>query len=140
MFERSRSERIACPDCGLDQWLPPIEAGQVAQCIQCEKMLTRRSRGGIDVPLTFALTALLLFIPANLAPLMSVSERGARRENWLSTGVAVLWNGGFEILAMVVATFTIIIPFVYLTLLVLVLGSIRLGDPPRLGRVFRWTE
>jgi len=140
MFERSRSERIACPDCGLEQWLPPIEAGQVAQCAQCGKMLTRRSRGGIDVPLSFAVTALLLFIPANLAPLMSVTERGAHRQNWLSTGIAVLWNGGFEILAILVATFTIVIPFLYLSLLVLVLGSIRLGSPPRLGRVFRWTE
>ena len=72
MFERSRSELIACPDCGLVQWLPAIAAGQVAQCVQCAKMLTRRTRGGIDVPLTLAVTALVLLIPANLAPLMSV--------------------------------------------------------------------
>ena len=103
-------------------------------------MLTRRSRGGIDVPLGLALAALLFFIPANLAPLLSVTERGAQRQNWLSTGVAVLWNSGFEVLAVLVATFTIIIPFVHLTLLVVVLGSIRLGNPPQLGRVFRWTE
>lgn len=140
MFERSRSERIACPDCGLDQWLPAITAGQVAQCAQCAKVLTRRSRGGIDVPLALAATALLFFIPANLAPLMSVSERGAQRQNWLSTGVTMLWSGGFEPLAILVAAFTIVIPFIYLTLLVLVLGSIRFGGPPRLGRVFRWTE
>src|ERR1700692_815367 len=140
MLERSRSERIACPDCGLEQWLPPIEAGHVAQCVQCGKMLTRRSRGGIDVPLTLALTALLFFIPANLAPLMSVTERGAQRQNWLSTGVAILWNGGFEVLAILVATFTIVIPFVYLALLVVVFGSIRFGAPPQLGRLFRWTE
>jgi paraquat-inducible protein A len=112
----------------------------VAQCVQCGRMLTRHSRGGIDVPLTLALTALLFFIPANLAPLMSVTERGAQRQNWLSTGVAILWNGGFEALAVLVATFTIVIPFVYLALLVVVLGSIRLGDPPQLGRLFRWTE
>jgi paraquat-inducible protein A len=112
----------------------------VAQCVQCGKMLTRRSRGGIDVPLALALTALLFFIPANLAPLMSVTERGAQRQNWLSTGIAILWNGGFEVLAILVATFTIVIPFVYLALLVVVLGSIRLGDPPQFGRLFRWTE
>jgi paraquat-inducible protein A len=140
MFERSRSERIACPDCGLQQWLPAIVAGQIAQCLQCGKVLTRRSRGGIDVPLGLALTALLLFIPANLAPLMSVTERGAERQNWLSTGIAVLWSGGFELLAILVAAFTIVIPFLYLVMLVIVLGSIRLRVPPRLGRVFRWTE
>jgi len=140
MFERSRAERIACPDCGLVQWLPPITAGQVAQCVQCAKMLTRRTRGGIDVPLTLAATALTLLIPANLAPLMSVSERGAQRQNWLSTGVATLWSSGYEFLAVLVAAFTIVIPFLYLTLLVGVLGSIRFGGPSRLGRVFRWTE
>jgi len=140
MFERSRAERIACPDCGLIQWLPPITAGQIAQCVQCAKMLTRRTRGGIDVPLTLAVTALALLIPANLAPLMSVSERGAQRQNWLSTGVAILWSSGYEFLAVMVAAFTIVIPFLYLTLLVGVLGSIRFGGPPRLGKVFRWTE
>jgi paraquat-inducible protein A len=140
MFERSHAERVACPDCGLVQWLPPIAPGQVAQCVQCSKMLTRRSRGGIDVPLTLAATALTLLIPANLAPLMSVSERGAQRQNWLSTGVATLWSSGYEFLAVLVAAFTIVIPFLYLTLLVGVLGSIRFGGPPRLGRVFRWTE
>jgi paraquat-inducible protein A len=103
-------------------------------------MLTRRTRGGIDVPLTLAATALTLLIPANLAPLMSVSERGAQRQNWLSTGVATLWSSGYEFLAVLVAAFTIVIPFLYLTLLVGVLGSIRFGGPPRLGRVFRWTE
>lgn len=137
---RSRSERIACPDCGLAQCLPAIAAGQVAQCVQCAKVLTRGIRGGIDVPLTLAITALLLLIPANLAPLMSVSEHGAQRQNWLSTGVATLWSGGFEVLAILVAAFTIIIPFVYLSLLVVVLGSIRFGGPLRLGRLFRWTE
>jgi paraquat-inducible protein A len=140
MFERSHAERVACPDCGLVQWLPPIAPGQVAQCVQCSKMLTRRSRGGIDVPLTLAVTALTLLIPANLAPLMSVSERGAQRQNWLSTGVATLWSSGYEFLAVLVAAFTIVIPFLYLTLLVGVLGSIRFGGSPRLGRVFRWTE
>ncbi|HSY08054.1 MAG TPA: PqiA/YebS family transporter subunit [Steroidobacteraceae bacterium] len=140
MFERNRAERISCPDCALAQWLPPLAPGQIAQCIQCDKVLTRRNRGGIDVPLTLGITALLLFIPANLAPLMSVTERGAQRENWLSTGVATLWSGGFELLAVLVAAFTIAIPFTYLTLLVVVLGSIRFGGQPRLGRLFRWTE
>jgi paraquat-inducible protein A len=137
---RSRSESIECADCGLSQWLPEIAPGEVAQCPQCGKVLTRRRRGGIDVPLTLALTTLLLLIPANLAPLMSVSERGAQRQNWLSTGVTMLWSGGFELLAIVVAAFTIIFPLVYLALLVVVLGSIRFGGPLRLGRLFRWTE
>jgi paraquat-inducible protein A len=140
MSDSSRSERIACPDCGLTQWLPAIATGEVAQCVQCAKVLTRRIRGGVDLPLALALTSLLLLIPANLAHLMSVSERGAQRENWLSTGVQMLWNGGFTFLAMLVGAFTIVIPFVYLALLVTVLGSIRFGDSPPLGKLFRWTE
>jgi paraquat-inducible protein A len=140
MSERSRSERIACPDCGLAQWLPAIAPGQVAQCAQCAKVLTRSIRGGIDLPLALAVTTLLLLIPANLAHLMSVSERGAYRENWLSTGIQTLWNGGFSFLAILVAAFTIVIPFLYLALLVAVLSSIRFGRTPRLGKLFRWTE
>lgn len=139
-MSRSRSERTECADCGLSQSLPNIAVGEVAQCMQCGKVLKRRSRGGIDVPLTLALTSLLLLIPANAAPLMRVAEHGAQRQNWLSTGVAMLWSSGFESLAILVAAFTIVFPLVYLALLVTVLGSIRFGGPPRLGRLFRWTE
>ncbi len=91
LFKRNRSERVACPDCGLVQALPAIATGEVASCAQCDKVLARGNRGGIDVPLALALAALLLFIPANLEPLMSVTERGAQRQSWLSTGVATLW-------------------------------------------------
>jgi paraquat-inducible protein A len=140
LFERRRSERIACPDCGLTQWLPPIATGEVAYCVQCEKVLTRGTRGGLELPLALALAALFFFIPANLEPLMSVTERGAQREDWLSTGVAMLWVGDFEWLAVLVAAFTIVIPFVYLLLVILVLGGARFGGAPRLGVLFRWSS
>jgi len=139
LFERSRSERVACPDCGLAQRLPPIATGEVAYCVQCDKVLTRGTRGAIDVPLALALAALLFFVPANLEPLMSVTERGAQRQNWLSTGVATLWTTGFEWLAVLVAAFTIVIPLMYLLLVVIVLAGARFGGAPRLGVFFRWS-
>ncbi|HEY4771711.1 MAG TPA: PqiA/YebS family transporter subunit [Steroidobacteraceae bacterium] len=138
-FKRSRSERVACPDCGLAQSLPPIATGEVASCVQCDKVLTRGNRGGIEVPLALALAALLFFIPANLEPLMSVTEHGAERQSWLATGVAALWASGFEWLALLVAAFTIAIPFVYLLLIVIVLAGARFESAPRLGVLFRWS-
>jgi paraquat-inducible protein A len=116
-----------------------MTTGEVASCFQCDKVLTRANRGGIDVPLALALAALLFFIPANLEPLMSVTEHGAERQSWLSTGVATLWVSGFEWLGILVAAFTIVIPFAYLTLIVIVLAEARFEGAPRLGVLFRWS-
>ena len=61
------------------------------------------------------------------------------RRNWLPTGVEALWNYGFSSLAIVVFIFSIAIPFIYLGLMIWVLGGIRLGPTPYLGKLFRWT-
>jgi paraquat-inducible protein A len=92
----------------------------------------------VDVPLALTVTALVLLVPASAAPLMSISSFGAQRDSWLPSGVRALWNTGFESLAIQVAAFSIVLPFIYLGLLIWVLGGLHFGADRRLGRVFRW--
>ncbi len=138
MSQAAPSGAIGCPDCGLVQTLPPAAPGRVFECVRCHHRLSAPNSGGADGPLAFSTVALLLLLPATLSPLMSLVCFGSQRRNWMQTGVALLWSDGFPPLATIVFLFSIAIPFLYLALMVWVLGAARLGLTARLGRVFRW--
>ncbi len=108
-------------------------------CTRCGLELAGPVRS-IDRSLALAIAGLLLLVPATTLPLMSLISFGMQRSDWLPTGVTALWSGGFSLLAAVILLFSIVIPFVYLGLLVYVLGGIRLGARDRLRRPFHWAE
>ena len=136
-------ERIACPDCGLLQDLPPARAGHRAQCGRCARVLAGLATGRVEVPLALALTALLFFIPAVVLPLLGVASFGAHRYSWLYSGVTAFDAQGFWPLGLLLAAFALIFPLIYLGGLVWVLANLKhhhlepLGRIP-LGRIFRW--
>jgi paraquat-inducible protein A len=139
VYQRPAAELIGCADCGLVQMLPPVPANAIAECVRCHRPFAPPARGSIDSALALTVAALLLLIPAASLPLMRVTSFGVPRRNWLPTGVEALWNYGFASLSIVVFIFSIAIPFIYLGLMVWVLGGIRLGPTASLGKLFRWT-
>lgn len=121
------------------QILPPVPADAIAECARCRRGFASPARGSVDTALALSVAALLLLLPAALLPLMRVTSFGVQRRDWLPTGVEALWNDGFASLSVVVFMFSIAIPFIYLGLMIWVLGGIRLGLAAPLGRLFRWT-
>ncbi len=71
---------------------------------------------------------------------MRVSTYGAQRESWLPSGARALWHDGFASLGILVALFGIVLPFVYLGLLLWVLGSLYAGRGAGVGPLFRWAH
>ena len=139
LYQRPAAELIGCADCGLVQILPPVPADAIAECARCRRGFASPARGSIDTALALSVAALLLLLPAALLPLMRVTSFGVQRRDWLPTGVEALWNDGFASLSVVVFMFSIAIPFIYLGLMIWVLGGIRLGLAAPLGKLFRWT-
>src|SRR5665213_1649616 len=128
---------VGCSDCGLVQVMPSVPGGVIAECARCGHGLAQRTRG-IDAPLAFSATALLLLLPTALLPLMSLIAFGVPRRSWLPRGVEALWNDGFGPLATLVFLFSVAVPFASLALTVWVLGALRFGFAVPLGRPFRW--
>jgi paraquat-inducible protein A len=87
-----------------------------------------------------AFGALILLIPATLAPLITVTAHGASREGGLPSSAAALWQDGFPSLGVLVATFSIALPFAFLVLLIWVLGSLQFGLRAPVGSAFRWVK
>lgn len=132
-------ESVACPDCGLTQQLPRVVPGLVVECRRCRRLLARPVVGGNVRSLGLMIAALLTWVPACIGTLMVVSFSGATRATGLSTGVTALWVGGLPALAVVVGTFSILVPWLYLALLLCVLMGVPASARPLTGgRQFRW--
>ncbi len=71
---------------------------------------------------------------------MLVSTYGASREAWLPSSASALWRDGFPSLGLLVAAFSIALPYVYLGLLIWVLGNLHFGGRRSVGPAFRWTK
>ncbi|AFT88060.1 paraquat-inducible protein A [Paraburkholderia phenoliruptrix] len=131
---------IGCPECGALEDIPPLAAHSYARCRTCHYPLERRSGRSQDAALACAASTFALLFPANLAPLMYVRMLGVEHSSLLSSGIVAMWNEGWVILAVLLGTFGIVLPFVRFGGLVIVLTALRLGRPARgMGALFRWT-
>lgn len=131
---------IGCPECGALEHIPPLTARTYARCRTCHYPLERRSGRSLSAALACATTTFVLLFPANLAPLMTVHLLGTERSSVLSSGIVSIWNDGWPILALLLGTFGIVLPFVRFGGLVVVLGALRLGWRFNgIGALFRWT-
>lgn len=137
--DSAENASIGCPDCGTIQILPPHRLGVTVKCWRCRAVLERTAGRSIDAALACSIAALLLLVPANVFPLLSLSVIGIYRQSHLASGAALLWSHGWAILAAGVVIQGICLPFVHFALLTAALAGIRLGhNPPWLGPVFRW--
>ncbi|MCC8400665.1 paraquat-inducible protein A [Paraburkholderia sp. MMS20-SJTN17] len=131
---------IGCPECGALEDIPPLTAHTYARCRTCHFPLERRSGRSQSAALACATATFVLLFPANLAPLMYVHMLGVERSSLLSSGIVAMWNDGWFILALMLGTFGIVLPFIRFGGLVIVLVALRLGwRTSRIGALFRWT-
>ncbi len=138
---------LACPHCGTLQNLEPIPIGVTAFCPVCRNTFERTSGRSIAAAFACASSTFILLFPANLLPLLSVTLLGETRESHLGSGVVVLWDNHWVIVAVLTATFAVVLPFIRYGLLSVVLALVLLAQthlpsrahlPRWLGAAYRW--
>jgi paraquat-inducible protein A len=130
---------IGCPECGALQDLPPLTLHEMARCRVCRFPLSRTLARSLAAAFACSVAAVVLLIPANLTPLMSVQLLGATRREVLGSGVLAMWRSGSVIIAAILFACVIVLPLVRYAGLSVVLGAMVLGRrPPWLGRLNRW--
>lgn len=129
---------VACHDCDLLHRLGPLPEGVTARCRRCGGLLRKRTRNGFERTLALALAAAILFAVANAFPFLSFEMRGRVTQTNVVTGIVDLWKGGKPEIAALVALTIEVAPVAQLSLLLYVLGLVRIGRvPPGLPTAFR---
>jgi paraquat-inducible protein A len=118
---------IACKDCDLLIEQVDTPPGDKALCPRCENPLYQRRQQGIERTLALAITGLLLFIPANLLPVMSLQLIGHETSTTIYEGSLVLFREGLYWTALLVFSASVVIPLCKLLLMLFVSGTLQLG-------------
>lgn len=140
-FKRYTDEFIACHGCDLLHPVKRLQHGEVAQCIRCGGVLYQQRYDSLNRTLAFALTGLILFVLANLFPLLTFDIDGRTQSNHLLDGSLEFFNEGYWELGIVVFLFSFLVPLLSLVALLALLIPLKLGYiPNHLKKMFRFMK
>lgn len=87
-----------------------LAAATVTQCPRCGSTMHVRKRDSIQRTLALLITASLLYIPANLYPVMYTDALGSNEASTIMGGVVLLINLGSAPVALVIFVFSVMVP------------------------------
>lgn len=119
---------IACSTCGLLQRVEALRPGTVAECGRCGSVVSERRVGSLATTAALALAALILYIPANAYPILSMNIYGAYTESTVWDGCVSLARAGQWFVAAVVFLASIAIPLLKLIGLCFLVTTARFGS------------
>jgi paraquat-inducible protein A len=120
---------LACESCGL---VTPAKGHGPSTCPRCGAL--RRHRKPDSLTRTWALlaTAIALYVPANIFPVMTIVSFGHAESDTILSGVKELYSGGMLPLALLVFFASITVPVLKITGLTFLLAATHRGSRWRL--------
>lgn len=97
---------IRCHDCG---YLVKI-VNQLLSCPRCDSHLHARHPHSLQRTTAFLLSSFLLYIPANIFPIMIVNQFGAGEPNTIAGGIIELIDSGMIPIGLLVLVASILVP------------------------------
>ncbi len=124
------TQLAGCHDCGQVAAIRPGD--HHTRCGRCGSALHKRKPDSVARTSALVLTAAILYVPANVFPVMTVIYFGRGAPDTIISGVIELLHGGMWPLALLVFCASIMVPVLKLIGLSCLLISIRRGSVARL--------
>jgi paraquat-inducible protein A len=121
---------IICHDCDLLQREIFLKPGCTASCRRCGAVLYRNATDSIDRTLAYTLSAIVLFMIANVFPIFAIEIQGTRNAINIAGAVRSLWNQQMQFISLLVLLTTIIIPALELVTMAWLLLSLKFRRLP----------
>ena len=125
-----QSDVVCCHVCGLTQGVERLAPGLRAECLRCGATVGEGPKGSLQLTAALAVAALILYVPANIYPIMRMHFHGAYSESTVWDGVVSLANSNQWFVALIVFLASIAIPLLKLFGLLFLVVSVRF----RIGR------
>ncbi|MDR2451435.1 MAG: paraquat-inducible protein A [Candidatus Accumulibacter sp.] len=118
---------IACPVCSLvcEDTLGEAEGRAGVRCPRCGAALHRRRPGGVERAFALLLAALILYVPANVLPVMHTSLFGRGGDSTILSGIIDFWRGGSRGIALIIFIASVAVPCTKFLVLGLLLATAR---------------
>ncbi|HUA26757.1 MAG TPA: paraquat-inducible protein A [Steroidobacteraceae bacterium] len=118
---------IACRVCGVAR--PRLSTLSRGQCARCGSSVRTRAPRSTERTLAWLLAAMILYVPANLLPVMYTSGVQGGQESTILGGVIAFWQAGSWGIAALIFTASVVVPTTKFIALGLLLWKARRGTP-----------
>ncbi len=112
-------------------------------CPRCGSAVHLRKPLSLTRCWALLIAAMILYVPANLLPIMDTTSLGSTQSNTIMSGILLLWDSGSWDLAVIVFVASMVVPLGKLLALVVLLISVQrmpLGNVRQLSRLYRLVE
>lgn len=142
MLQGAAAAGIAmCDECGLASRAASTAAP--GYCPRCGEPLEWRRERALERTAALLTAAAILYIPANVLPVLDTTALGSQQDDTILSGVVFLYQSGSWPLALIVFIASIVIPIGKIVALAAVLVAVRrrsARDPRRHTRLYRTVE
>ncbi len=119
------SSLLRCDDCGkLSRW-ESLQTGYGTRCSRCGSELGDHRAGSLTRTWAFLLAAYVLYIPANIYPVMIVSRLGTEVPDTIMSGVQSMFAAGWYVVGGLIFFASITVPMLKLLSLTLLAASVQ---------------
>ncbi len=115
---------VRCGGCELVSRIRPIPAGAEARCSRCGSVVASRKPYSIQRTWALVIGAFILYIPANLYPVMYVGRLGKSEGDTILSGVQSMFAAGWWAVGSLIFVASITVPFLKLSFLTILLSSV----------------
>ncbi|RED48100.1 paraquat-inducible protein A [Aestuariispira insulae] len=134
---------IGCHDCGLLVSEQFLESRQSHHCPRCRAPMHRRKPLSLAKSWAYLLAAAILYIPANMMPIMTVISFGSGAPDTIMSGVIHLAAAGQYPIALLVFIASVFVPLLKIGVLAYLLVSVQwnlAAKRRQRTRMYRMTE
>ncbi len=119
-----------CEHCDAVYRRRALARREIARCLRCGAELYRDQRYGLNAMLALTLTALIVFVIANVYPIVRIEVQGVASEATLWGAIMATWNSGVGVVAALAAATVFFFPLSQIALFLHVLPALRRGRVP----------
>lgn len=138
--EVSRGMKHGLAGCHVCEKVSPIS---LRNCPRCGTHLHLRKPDSLNRTVALVIAAALMYVPANMLPIMSIRELGVQTQSTIVQGLVQFWNAGSYPIALVIFSASILIPLLKIFSLLWLCAAAKgyvPHSPKVLGRVYWVTE
>jgi paraquat-inducible protein A len=137
-----QSQRVSCHNCGLLLTAQP-QGQTTLHCPRCGSALHSRKENSIQRTWALLITAMILYIPANLLPITLTTAMGKTEGDTIMQGTIYFIMSGDWPIGLVIFTASILVPMLKMIALVYLLLSVQRHSgqrPLERTKIFRVVE
>jgi paraquat-inducible protein A len=100
---------VLCRTCGMVS--PEAIARLGGYCPRCESRITHRITSSTEATVAWLITGIILYIPANLVPVMHTSGIAGEADSTILGGIIEFWRTGSWDIALLIFIASVAVPF-----------------------------